>query len=181
MQKKAFTLIELIVVIAIIAVLAAIIAPNAFKAIEKAKISKAISDFKSLKTAVNALYADTGHWAADGKATSIVLTPNSNTDLDRNSSNWAGWDGPYLEKLSPMHPWHGTYYMCYWFNFGGGAANELWLEFEDTCYPSGPNGGCPVPANSQRIIDKAIDDNNINTGDVRGGGDLHWILLWDYQ
>ncbi len=180
-MKKGFTLIELIVVIAIIAILAAIIAPNAFKAIEKSKVSKAISDFKSFKTAFYALYADTGHWPLDGKATSVVLRPNTNTDLDVNFSNWAGWDGPYLEKILSMHPWHGTYYMCYWHNFGQGAANEMWIEFEDTCYPSGPNGGCPVPRDSQLNIDRTIDDGDIATGDVRGGGDLHWIMLWDYQ
>ncbi|MCF7873829.1 MAG: prepilin-type N-terminal cleavage/methylation domain-containing protein [Candidatus Omnitrophica bacterium] len=57
-----FTLIELIVVIAIIAILAAIIAPNAFKAIEKAKISKAIADWEAFKAAAGTFYADTGHW-----------------------------------------------------------------------------------------------------------------------
>ncbi len=59
-MKKSFTLIELIVVIAIIAILAAIIAPNAFKAIEKAKISRAIADFKTFKTAMFSYYADCG-------------------------------------------------------------------------------------------------------------------------
>jgi len=68
MCKKSFTLIELIVVIAIIAILAAIIAPNAFKAIEKAKVSQLIADFKAYKTGISALYADTGHWIADGRA-----------------------------------------------------------------------------------------------------------------
>jgi len=57
-RNKSFTLIELIVVIAIIAILAAIIAPNAFRAIEKAKISTAIADFKANKNAVYAFYAD---------------------------------------------------------------------------------------------------------------------------
>jgi len=39
-MRRSFTLIELIVVIAIIAILAAIIAPNAFRAIEKAKVAE---------------------------------------------------------------------------------------------------------------------------------------------
>ncbi|OQX54091.1 MAG: hypothetical protein B5M48_01665 [Candidatus Omnitrophica bacterium 4484_213] len=55
-----FTLIELIVVITIIGILAAIIAPNAFRAIEKAKIDACISDIKSIRTAAYAFYADTG-------------------------------------------------------------------------------------------------------------------------
>ena len=50
-----FTLIELIVVIAIIAILAAIIAPNAFRAIEKAKITKTMADLDSFKKAIFAL------------------------------------------------------------------------------------------------------------------------------
>ena len=40
MKKKSFTLIELLVVIGIIAALAAIVMPNAFKAIEKAKLEQ---------------------------------------------------------------------------------------------------------------------------------------------
>ncbi|NCC82098.1 MAG: prepilin-type N-terminal cleavage/methylation domain-containing protein [Clostridia bacterium] len=38
-NKKGFTLVELLVVIAIIAILAAVVAPNAFKAIEKSKVT----------------------------------------------------------------------------------------------------------------------------------------------
>ncbi|SHJ08964.1 prepilin-type N-terminal cleavage/methylation domain-containing protein [Desulfofundulus thermosubterraneus] len=40
-NEKDFTLVELLVVIAIISILAAIIAPNAFKAVEKAKVARA--------------------------------------------------------------------------------------------------------------------------------------------
>ena len=73
MMKKSFTLIELIVVIAIIAILAAIIAPNAFKAIEKAKITEAIADVKTYKTAIFTLYADTGHWVVEGMVVSALI------------------------------------------------------------------------------------------------------------
>ena len=99
MKAKGFTLIELIVVIAIIAILAAIIAPNAFKAIEKAKISGTIGDYRAMKTGAMAYYADTGTWPTDGVTTSgLVVTDGK-----------AGWDGPYLEKWPPLSKWGGTY------------------------------------------------------------------------
>ncbi|OPX28142.1 MAG: hypothetical protein B1H08_06510 [Candidatus Omnitrophica bacterium 4484_171] len=98
-MKKGFTLIELIVVIAIIAVLAAIVAPNAFKAIEKGKISATIGDYKSIKTGAMAYYSDTGVWPADGTTTAGFVTDDS----------VSGWDGPYLEKWPPRDNWGGTY------------------------------------------------------------------------
>ncbi|OPX29968.1 MAG: N-terminal methylation, partial [Candidatus Omnitrophica bacterium 4484_171] len=102
-MKKGFTLIELIVVIAIIAVLAAIVAPNAFKAIEKGKISATIGDYKSIKTAAMAYYADTGVWPADG--TDKDTDPNGFVKDDAAS----GWDGPYLEKWPARANWGGDY------------------------------------------------------------------------
>ena len=160
--------------------MAAIIAPNAFRAIEKAKISKAISDFKTIKTAVYALYADTGQW---------VITPPPgdhpiyNTDLARNVHNWNGWDGPYIESGSYMHPWRGQYCVEV-FNIGEGPGYELYVEFENTCYPSGPNLGCRVPNGSARKIDEMLDDGNLYSGNVQyqipgSTDDLSWILVWD--
>jgi len=106
-MKKGFTLIELIVVIAIIAILAAIIAPNAFKAIEKAKISQTVGDFKTLKNAWIALFADIGRFPADsfyGMNNPLI----SDTHLLTNAIVLAGWDGPYIEK-DPIFPWGAGY------------------------------------------------------------------------
>ena len=102
MKNKGFTLIELIVVIAIIAILAAIIAPNAFKAIEKAKISATIEDFRSIKTGSMSYYSDTGDWV-DSCAVSPCNAGFIATDAT------AGWDGPYLEKWPPAAKWAGNY------------------------------------------------------------------------
>ncbi len=89
--KRGFTLVELLVVIAIIGILAAIIAPNAFKAIEKAKIARCEADLHAIKSACLAYYTDVGTW------------PDS---LDKLMSDTAtGWDGPYLEKEVKNSPW----------------------------------------------------------------------------
>ena len=110
-MRKGFTLIELIVVIAIIAVLAAIIAPNVFRAIEKAKISASLADFRSIKTAVMSFYADIGDWpeeeglaaGAGGRPVGIVV----NEDLA--GSAIEGWDGPYIEQWPTKDRWGGKY------------------------------------------------------------------------
>jgi general secretion pathway protein G len=108
MRKSGFTLIELIVVIAIIAVLAAIIAPNAFKAIEKAKISASIADLQAIKTAAMSCYSDTGIWIASCTGATTPTCPNSLFVVNSNPVT-AGWDGPYLEKWPPQSKWAGAY------------------------------------------------------------------------
>jgi general secretion pathway protein G len=157
MRRKGFTLIELIVVIAIIAILAAIIAPNAFKAVEKAKISGAIEDFRSIKTGAMSFYSDAGIWPANcttpaacaGNAGAFVSNPN----------NIPGWDGPYLEKWPQQAKWGGNYT---WSNnaagtgFGTTAAGERWVTVT------------AVPATAADKIDRQMDGtNNSGSGDVR--------------
>ncbi len=186
MKKYSFTLIELIVVIAIIAILAAIIAPNAFKAIEKAKRSEAIGDFKTFKTAIFSLYGDTGHWISDHHQGAYIFlgeNPYSSRyrvhDLVQNSNNYAGWDGPYLERVKGKTPWKGSYAVCGGCTWAPFSSTNLGLEFEDTCYnpADGGNGACPMPRDSALRIDDTVDNGNLATGEFQGGSDVHWIMV----
>ena len=156
MKVKGFTLIELIVVIAIIAVLAAIIAPNAFKAIEKAKISATIADLQSIKTAAMSYYSDTGAWVA-----TCATSPCSSGFVTTNSV--AGWDGPYLEKWPPQSKWAGAYT---WTNASGSvfctgagcvAANERYSSISN------------VPQTAAQKIDQQLDGGTVSgtAGSVR--------------
>mgnify|MGYP001769797813 CR=1 FL=1 len=183
MRTRGFTLVELIVVIAIIAILAAVVAPNAFKAIEKAKISKALSDFKAIKSASYALYGDTGRWPEGGNSAMNVV----DSRLMRNNGNIAKWDGPYLENFKGMHPWGGTYRFTTNAGFQKPSTTltiyPLCVEFEDTKFPSGPNEACPVPFSAARKIDSAVDDGVLYTGEFKGDPnwpDYHWVLIWDF-
>ncbi len=58
MNKKAFTLIELLIVVAIIAILAAIAVPNFLEAQTRSKVSRAKADMRSLATAMESYYVD---------------------------------------------------------------------------------------------------------------------------
>jgi prepilin-type N-terminal cleavage/methylation domain-containing protein len=58
MNKRAFTLIELLIVVAIIAILAAIAVPNFLEAQVRSKVSRAQSDMRSIATAIEAYAVD---------------------------------------------------------------------------------------------------------------------------
>lgn len=190
-MKKNFTLIELIVVIAIIAILAAIIAPNAFKAIEKAKVSRAIGDFKSYKSAIYSFYADVGDWPIGWNRDGYYYCLEDN-GLVSNVNSWFGWDGPYLETVKNIHPWAGVYCLEY-LDLGRSSRMELFIEYNRCCYPSHVHANqacrsddCFVPINSAQRIDDSVDDGNTGTGDffyqwvsAEGRADITWVLVWD--
>ena len=62
----AFTLIELLIVVAIIAILAAIAVPNFLEAQTRAKVSRAVSDMRTLATGIAAYRVDTNQIPLDG-------------------------------------------------------------------------------------------------------------------
>jgi len=186
-MKKSFTLIELIVVIAIIAVLAAIIAPNAFRAIEKAKIAKGISDLKAFKAAILSLYADTGHWVLDDRAMNdYYWADEGNGDLHRDYSNWTGWDGPYIEN-SGATPWGGRVVIAFNGDIDSNGISDLRVEMDNWCYGASTDGGCGVPVNARNKIDAAIDDGNLSNGNIRNltmatqEDTLFLVIEWDYR
>ncbi|MCF7908553.1 MAG: prepilin-type N-terminal cleavage/methylation domain-containing protein [Candidatus Omnitrophica bacterium] len=175
-MKKSFTLIELIVVIAIIAILAAIIAPNAFKAIDKAKVSASLAYAKNIKTAILSLYSDTGHfsgWVAGmtaGQYNYVKLDDDYNpswqpSNLLSDESGWTGWDGPYMEQLTGRHRWGGTIMLLY-YPIPASWANGLGLYRWFPCYGNSANN-CGVSETNLKKIDATVDDGVPTTGNHR--------------
>lgn len=88
MNKKAFTLIELLIVVAIIAILAAIAVPNFLEAQTRAKVSRAKSDMRSVATAVES-------YAVDHNAYPLAVTLDDPAVFTRFSSE------EVIESLAP--------------------------------------------------------------------------------
>lgn len=68
MQTRAFTLIELLIVVAIIGILAAIAVPNFMNAQIRAKVAKAVSNMKTVSSAMEMYFLDHNsytEWAWD--------------------------------------------------------------------------------------------------------------------
>jgi type II secretion system protein G len=81
LQRKAFTLIELLIVVAIIAILAAIAVPNFLEAQTRSKVSRAKADMRTIATALEAYYVDSNHYPI---------------------SRYNGWFFTFSRRLSPL-------------------------------------------------------------------------------
>ena len=75
MNRKGFTLIQLLIVVAIIGILAAIAVPNFLNAQLRAKISRAHSDMEALATALNMYYLDNQNFPRSNYVESFPTRP----------------------------------------------------------------------------------------------------------
>ncbi len=92
-MKKGFTLIELLIVVAIIAILAAIAVPNFLEAQTRAKVSRAVSDMRTLDTALSAYFVDANKYPQCNDRATAIAYNNATT----NTANGAI---DVLERLS---------------------------------------------------------------------------------
>lgn len=128
MQRKSFTLIELMVVIAIIAVLAAVVAPQVFKQVQKGRVASVESFYNSVKIAATSYFSDNGTWTP----TCTPATCNTNTPGFVTGPTGTSWDGPYLDRwpIATGNPWAGAYNWdstAATANFGAAVAAERWI------------------------------------------------------
>jgi prepilin-type N-terminal cleavage/methylation domain-containing protein len=113
MNKKGFTLIEMVVVLAVIAILAAILTPTVARNIKASKVTRTINETQVIAAAVASLYKDTGYWpytGANGPAGGVdrVLT-NPNT-VPTGAESGAGSGAASWGTYGPSKPLYDYLY-----------------------------------------------------------------------
>ncbi len=107
MNRKAFTLIELLIVVAIIGILAAIAIPNFLNAQVRAKISRALADLRSINTAMEMYVIDYNGPIRDPVEIGVVGGQGSGLDVWKQLTTPTAYIGssafydPFVPKDNP--------------------------------------------------------------------------------
>jgi len=103
MERRGFTLIEIMVVIAVIAILASLVAPNVFRHVGTAQDATARAQVEMLGAALDAYRLDNGRYPTTQQGLEALRTQPVADPRPRN------WRGPYLRRELPLDPWGNAY------------------------------------------------------------------------
>lgn len=102
-NKKAFTLIELMLVVIIIGVLSALVVPRLAGRSEEARQAAAKADIESnIAMALDLYELDNGQYPTTEQGLAALMTKPASSPVALN------WKGPYLKK-EPKDPWGKPY------------------------------------------------------------------------
>lgn len=102
LDRRGFTLIEIVIAVAIVAIFAAALSPMVFRHLADAKISRAQNETETLSTAILSYYKDVGRWTltnVDGPTgnavyravSSTVLPTTAGAGAGLNAARWGTW------------------------------------------------------------------------------------------
>lgn len=104
-DKRGFTLIEVLVVVFILALLAALVGPKVIGRTDDAKIAEAKIQIKNLETALKLYKLDNGFYPTTEQGLEALVKKPSGTPSPEKYR-----EGGYLEKKSvPKDPWGNPY------------------------------------------------------------------------
>ena len=129
-RKKGFTLIELLAIVVIIGILAAIAVPQYHKAVERARIAKALPLFKSIFDAQQRAYLELGEYPIDVDLLDITVPYDTKQDLK---------DGRFIYNSKQLNGYFAVYTNGALIVFGSNAGYTIDLRKTpgtSLCYPS---------------------------------------------
>jgi general secretion pathway protein G len=189
-EKSGFTLIELMVVIAIIGILGVVITPVISKAIDKARVAKAVKMAGVLETAASAYYLDNGEYAFEW-GDEAVISPSNHNLYYKPGSAYINWDGPYIKR--PLgrqdNPFPNDYRvrvmpnLTHFITGGNGAYEGFDLDSDGTPDATGPGNFLffsGVTRKQGLMVNNIIDSEaNLTDTDWERQGQVEWMLYSD--
>ncbi|WP_022853722.1 type II secretion system major pseudopilin GspG [Thermodesulfatator atlanticus] len=104
-ERRAFTLLELLVVLIILGLLAALVGPRIVGKVGKAKSEIAKSQIALLESALDQYRLDMGRYPTTEEGLKALVEPPANEEEKDK------WQGPYLKKRKvPNDPWGRPYH-----------------------------------------------------------------------
>lgn len=101
-NRKAFTLVELLVVVLIISMLAAFVAPRMFSGIGKTKADLSKAKMAIIENALARFFIDCGRYPDDSEGLQALITPPADMEEGK-------WNGPYLKVSDLVDLWNNPY------------------------------------------------------------------------
>jgi general secretion pathway protein G len=101
-KSKGFTFLEIMVVVAIIGMLAYFIVPNLVGSVDKARVTKARLEIKTLENSLTMYRVDNGIYPSTAQGLAALLARPNDEPVPMN------WSRKYIEKL-PKDPWGSSY------------------------------------------------------------------------
>ncbi len=101
-NRKAFTLVELLVVVLIITMLAAFVTPKFFSGIGKTKAQLTKAKMAIIENALARFYIDCGRYPDDSEGLEVLVVAPADIEEDK-------WNGPYLKRSDLLDLWDNPY------------------------------------------------------------------------
>ena len=114
LERRGFTLIELVVVIIVLGLLAGLVGPRILGRLSEAKTGTARTQIELLGVALDSYRLDNGSYPTTEQGLEALRERPVREPVPAN------WKGPYLRKAVPLDPWGRPY--LYAVEAAGGAA-----------------------------------------------------------
>lgn len=138
-NRRAFTLVEMLVVLAILVLLVGMVAPRVLKSQKKADINNAKAQIGMFRTCLERYAVDMKDFPTTEQGLAALVQPpddSAATSVDSFDSgettglgggSGGNWDGPYINQDAiPKDPWGNDYQYEYPPTHGAGEYPDIW-------------------------------------------------------